>query len=298
MDLNYAPIVLFVYNRLEHTKKTVEHLKNNELAKDSDLFVYSDAEKNSEQREKVRAVRDYIHTVTGFKSVTIIEAAENRGLARSIISGVSDVLAKYGRVIVLEDDLLTAPCFLKYMNDALTFYEDEKRIWSITGYQYPFEMPKNYKESVYLSYRGSSWSWATWEDRWETIDWDVKDYHNYKHNLKKIAHFCKGGTDLDKLLRNQMKGQIDSWAIRWCYSQSLQNRYTVYPCQSLVSNNGTDGSGTHFSEASNRYQSKMVMDFNYSFSHSLKIDKAIMHRYRKIVNRSIIRRIKRLLGKG
>lgn len=297
MSEQYAPIVLFVYNRLEHTKSTVEYLKKNSLAKSSELFIYSDAAKNEQQKEKVQLVREYIHTITGFKKVKIVKAKQNKGLARSIIDGVSEIIEQYGKVIVLEDDLLTAPCFLQYMNDALSFYEEEKRIWSITGYQYPFDIPSDYKYSIYLSYRGSSWSWGTWRDRWETVDWNVSDFNQYKYSIRRIAHFCKGGTDLDKLIREQMRGNIDSWAIRWCYSQSFQNKYTVYPCKSLIENSGTDGSGTHFSQASNRFQTKMVSNYVYKFSHMLKIDSAIMHRYRKIVNRSIVRKIKRLIEK-
>lgn len=297
MSEQYAPIILFVYNRVEHTKRTIEYLKKNNLAENSELFIYSDAAKNKQQRENVQLVRQYIHTITGFKKIEIIEAENNKGLACSIIDGVSTIIDKYGKVIVLEDDLLTSPCFLQYMNDALSFYAEEKRVWSITGYQYPFNMPNDYKESVYLSYRGSSWSWGTWKDRWETVDWDVSDFDKYRHNLCRIAHFCKGGTDLDKLIREQMCGNIDSWAIRWCYSQSFQNKYTVYPCKSLIENSGTDGTGTHFSQVSNRFQTKMVSSYDYNFSHMLKINSVIMHRYRKIVNRSIIRKIKGLVGK-
>lgn len=289
-----APIVLFVYNRLEHTKKTIEYLKMNDLAHQSILYIYSDAPKKENQIEKVKAIRDYIHTVNGFKNIVIVEADKNKGLANSIISGVTEIIHKYGKVIVLEDDLLTTPCFIKYMNEALTFYDDNKKIWSITGYQYPFDVPKKYRHSVYLSYRGSSWSWATWEDRWLTVDWSVADYSSYRYNPFKIAHFCKGGTDLDKMLRNQMKGVIDSWAIRWCYSQSKQKKYTIYPCKAIVTNNGTDGTGTHFSTNSDRYKSELAMDYKYEFTHELEVNHKIMHRYRKIVNCSILRRIKRL----
>ncbi len=296
MEVKLAPIVLFVYNRPAHIQSTIEALQKNELAGASELFIYSDAPKDEGQVQKVAAVRKYINKIKGFKSVLVVEAEKNKGLANSIISGVSEIIDKYGKVIVLEDDLLTAPCFLRYMNEALDFYADNKEIWSVTGYQYPFNVPVNYIKSVYLSYRGSSWSWATWKDRWITVDWSVSDYFNYRFNPKKIAHFCKGGTDLDKLLRNQMKGVIDSWAIRWCYSQSLQNKYTIYPCKAIVTNNGTDGTGTHFLITTDRYKSELVSDFQYEFTHDLIINPDIMCSYRRIVNRSIIRRVKRIFN--
>ena len=287
--------MLFVYNRAENTERTLEYLKNNTIAKDTELYIFSDAAKTPKGKAKVDAVREIIRRADGFKSVTVYEAEQNKGLSRSVIGGVTQIIEKYGRVIVLEDDLATSPVFLQYMNDALDFYEKDSRIWSISGYQYPFEMPESYKESVYLTYRGSSWGWASWKDRWETIDWEVSDYKAYKYNPKRIAHFCKGGTDLDKMLRWQMRGKLDSWAIRWCYSQSCQRRYSVYPRVSLIRNGGLDGSGTHCDPSAARWASELAMEFDYSFKEGMEIDKAVQRLFRKQVDRSIMRKLKRIL---
>ena len=297
MKRELAPVIMFVYNRLDSVEQTIENLKRNELAEQAELFIFSEAAKKESQVENVSLVRNYIHKIDGFKSVHIIEAEKNKGLAKSVITGVTEIINEKGKVIVVEDDLITSPQFLTFMNDALDFYEDEKKIWSISGYQFPFELPETYTKSVYAAYRSSSWGWATWKDRWETIDWEVKDYSSYKYNPLRIAKFCKGGTDLDKMLRYQMQGKIDSWAIRWCYNQCKQDKYTIYPVKSLVNNIGTDGRGTHCDPTSVRFRQTLATSFKYEFEHNLPADREVMKKYRKIVNRSVLRKIKNILNR-
>ena len=131
------------------------------------------------------------------------------------------------------------------MNNALDFYNKDEKIWSISGYNLPIEIPKDYEYDIYLGYRGCSWGWATWKDRWNTVDWEVKDYKKFKHSYRKRKIINRGGPDMAQMLDAQMKGLCDSWAIRWCYEQSKQNKYTVYPVKSLIQNCGLDGTGTH-----------------------------------------------------
>lgn len=243
-----APIVLFVYARPEHTKNTIEALIKNELATESELYIFSDNAKKETAVQNVKKVREYIHSIETkniFKKTKIIEAKKNKGLANSIIEGVTEIINEYGKIIVLEDDLITSKYFIRYMNEALDFYETNDNIWSISGYNLPIDIPNDYEQDVYLSYRGCSWGWATWKDRWNTVDWQVKDYKSFKHNFFKRKRFNRGGPDLSQMLDTQMKGKCDSWAIRWCYEQSKQNKYTIYPIESLVQNQGLDGSGTH-----------------------------------------------------
>lgn len=242
-----APIILFVYNRPDHTHKTLEALKKNELAEQSELYIYSDAAKNELQLDSVKKVREIIHGIDGFKKVTIIAAEKNKGLAKSVITGVTDVINKYGKVIVLEDDLTTSNHFLKYMNESLELYRDNNKIWSISGYTPNISFPQEYEQDVYLSVRGSSWGWATWQDRWNSIDWDVKDYIEFRDNKHKRKEFNNGGNDLSFMLEDQMTGRIDSWAIRWVYNQYKQSKFTIYPTKSLLNNIGLDFSGTHSS---------------------------------------------------
>ena len=243
--MSLAPMVLFTFNRLDHTKKTIDALKENILAKESELFIFSDGARNSEEYIKVKSVRKYLKSIDGFKKIHIIETEKNRGLAKSVISGVTDIINKYGKVIVLEDDLVTSKYFLKYMNEALTIFKEREDIWSISGYGPNINIPTDYKDDIYITKRGSSWGWATWKDRWELVDWKVSDYNIFKSNREMIQEFNLSGKDLAPMLDDQIAGRIDSWAIRWVYSQFRNNMYTVYPIKSLVKNIGNDLSGTH-----------------------------------------------------
>ena len=245
---NLAPIVIFTYARPEHTKNMIETLAKNNLAKKSEVFIFSDNAKKEIYKENVEKVRKYINTIPNkgmFKNVTIIEAEKNKGLANSVIEGVTKIINRYGKVIVLEDDLVVSTTFLDYMNDALEFYSTDNRIWSISGYNLPIEIPKKYKHEIYLSYRGCSWGWATWKDRWNNVDWKVVDYNKFKHSVSRRKKINRGGNDMAQMLDCQMKGKCDSWAIRWCYEQSKKDMLTIYPVKSLVTNQGLDGSGTH-----------------------------------------------------
>jgi hypothetical protein len=240
-----APIALFVYNRLRHTCRTVESLKNNELAAESELFVFSDGARSEGDGENVSAVREYLHTITGFRKVTIIERERNLGLARSIISGVTEVIERSGRIIVMEDDLVSAPNFLSYMNAALDTYRDNPKVFSISGYGFPIEIPRSYAAQVYLSYRSSSWGWATWEDRWRKADWEVSDFPSLSRDRAARRRFNRGGDDLFDMLALQQQGKIDSWAIRWCYAHFRHEAYCLFPVRSKILNIGCDLSGTN-----------------------------------------------------
>ena len=291
-----APIILFVYNRPDHTKNLVESLLNNNLAKRSDLFIYSDAPKNQSGSKKVAYVRQFIHTIQGFRSVQIIEQSKNKGLAASIKEGVSQIISQYGKVIVLEDDLIVSDDFLEYMNDALEFYKNDKKIWSIAGYGPPLSCLKHYNKDVYLAPRASSWGWATWEDRWNKVDWDVKDFQNVKNNKKMRKKFELGGNDIYKMLELQILGKIDSWAVIWCFSQFMQNMYTVYPVKSKVFNAGfgdmhsthTSGSGTKW--AVNLNNGKVKLE-------KLEPEENIIKSFQKFYNLSLFTKIGYFLRK-
>lgn len=264
-----APVVIFVYNRPNHTIQTIESLAINYLAKETDLFIFSDAAKDEKSIEKVKLVRDYIDKLADrklFKTINIIKAKSNKGLANSVISGVSEIVELYGKVIVLEDDLKSSKDFLQYMNDALDYYQRDGKIWSISGYTFKINVPQYYKSQVYITYRGCSWGWATWKDRWENVDWNVSDYDKFKGDLNLRKKMNRGGRDMSTMLDWQMQGKIDSWAIRWCYTQSKLNMFTVYPVVSRIQNLGCDGTGTHsgltakFETTLNKNYEKIVFD--------------------------------------
>lgn len=240
-----APIVLFTYNRLDETKRTVNALKNNFFAGESELYVFSDGWKKEGDRDKILAVRNFLNQIKGFKKITIVETQLNKGLANSIIGGVTDVIEKHGKVIVLEDDLITSPNFLNFNNQALDIYEKNDDIFSISGYTLNLPSLKNEKKDFYYGYRASSWGWATWKNRWENIDWEMDAYDELKKDKKLRKNLLRGGSDMMRMLKNQKLGKIDSWAIIFCLHQSIHNLKTVFPSISKVQSIGYSKDATH-----------------------------------------------------
>ncbi|MFJ8265536.1 sugar transferase [Peribacillus asahii] len=279
---NLAPIVLFVYNRPEKTYDTLQTLKDNDLAKQSILYIFSDGPKNEEQSYKVEKVREIIQDVQGFKDVQVFYSNSNRGLANSVISGVSKIIKEYGKVIVLEDDLITSQYFLNFMNDALHFYKNNNKIWSISGYTPKIDFPNYYESDIYLTTRACSWGWGTWIDRWEKVDWEIKDYHEFKKNKLQRKRFNISGNDMSNMLDEQVKGVIDSWAIRWCYNQFKLDSYTVYPNCSFIRNIGLNGDSTHGS-LKKVTSSNVVFEYNHSLS-NVKIDNKILNQFSRYYN--------------
>lgn len=240
----YAPIVLFTYSRLKNTKETIEHLLANAEAEESDLFIFSDAPKNEKAQGKVDEVRRYIHSIQGFKSVTIIEREENWGLAKNIISGVTEIVNKYGSIIVLEDDHSVTPFFLKYMNEGLARYKNDERVISIHGYIYPH---KEDLPEAFLIKGADCWSWATWKRGWDLFNPDAKALYGEIIREKKAREFeFNYSYHYMTMLKRQAKGIANSWAICWYASAFLNNKYTLYPGKSLMQLNDSEGNeSTH-----------------------------------------------------
>ncbi|MDO1513694.1 glycosyltransferase [Maribacter confluentis] len=274
-----AQICLFVFNRLAETKKTVEALQSNFLAEEYHLNIFSDGPRSLQDQKKIQEVRDYVNLIEGFKSIKVLESDENKGLAKSIIDGVSQVLKLSDCVIVLEDDLVTSPNFLDFMEQALSYYEDDKNVISISGFT--FNMPSLPGEKdYYFGYRASSWGWAVWKDRWNSIDWEISDYKAFIKNKEEKKRFKKGGSDLVRMLRNQMNGKIDSWAIRFCYNQFKSDLKTVFPTISKVSNIGFGEDATHTTGAT-RFRTKLDVGNkrNFHFDKFSKMDKNLVKEF-------------------
>lgn len=238
-----AAVALFVFNRPDHTRRTVEALKRNKLACATDLFIFSDSFKFESQAQSVRQVRTYLRGIDGFKSITVVERDRNWGLARSIVEGVSTLVSARGSVIVLEDDMVTSPFFLTYMNEALEKYRDDERIVSIHGYVYPVEAAL--PEAFFL--RGADcWGWATWKRGWDLFNPDGQQLLDELRRRGLMHVFDFNGTyPFSRMLKRQIDGKNDSWAVRWYASAFLADKLTLYPGRSLVHNIGNDDSGTH-----------------------------------------------------
>lgn len=245
--MEHAPLILFVYNRADHFLKTYEALKNNEGAGETELFVFADGAKDETGKAKVDECREAVRRATAdgaFRSVNIAEAPANQGLAASVISGVTEVLEKYGSAIVLEDDCITAPSYLKFMNEALGVFADDKRVGAIAGFTPSIDFPADFGEDIFTCYRSCSCGWATWRDRWEGVDWELKDIGDFYKDLSLVKRLNENGSDRFLRLYRQVGGG-SSWSVRFGAHLVKNGMLTVYPRYSLIENIGVDGTGVH-----------------------------------------------------
>ncbi len=262
-----APIIIFTYNRLDTLILTINALTKANLAVESEVFIFSDGAKHEKDNETVDQIRAYIKEISGFKSLVYFFSETNKGLAKSIISGVSKVLETHSKVIVLEDDLIVTTNFLVFMNKSLERYKTENNVFSISGFSFNLKPSAKIKADTYFLNRGWSWGWATWKNRWDSVDWEVKDYNNFRNNKSLQKQFNAGGSDLTAMLDKQMNQKLDSWAIRWFFHQFNVAGLTLYPIKSKVSNNGFGKNATHTTGSSSRYEpvldDGLALHFNY-----------------------------------
>jgi len=266
---NLAPIALFVYNRPEHTRRTLTYLQKNLLADESRLFIFSDAAKSDDDKAKVEQVRQLVKDITGFKSVKVTMRKENMGLANSIISGITQLVNEYGKVIVFEDDLLSSPFTLQYFNEALTKYANEEKVMHIGAYMYKLADAK--LPETFFFRAATSWGWATWARAWKEFEPDV-DVLLKQFDKKKTDRFSIEGTmNFWKQLEGFKAGKNDSWAIRWYASIFLKGGLTLNPSTSLINNIGNDGSGVH-SNKENMYHVRITQKAVKQFPVEIKED--------------------------
>ena len=252
----YAPILLFVYNRPEHLKQLIASLQANAESAQSMLFIYTDAARNKADEEQVNKVREVIRHIDGFASIEVVERATNWGLARNIIGGVTEQIRRYGRVIVLEDDLVVAPYFLRFMNDALEAYKDEPQVGHIQACD--FTQDASLPDTFLIKFTGS-WGWATWERAWQHFNPDGQALLDELESRRLTRRFdFNGNYRFTRMLRRQVEGKNNSWAIRWNASLFLKDILSLNVGRSLVQNNGFDGSGTHCG-GGNLYSSQLWM---------------------------------------
>jgi hypothetical protein len=238
-----APIAIFSYKRLENLKGLVQSLLLNSLASQSNLLIFSDGPKNVEDRLAVEACREYAKKLKGFSSVNLISRDENLGLSKSIIAGISEVLKNHETIIVLEDDLIVSPYFLKFMNEALDKYHDNDNVISIHGYVYPV---KNKLPEIFFLRGADCWGWGTWRRGWDLFNSDGKELLNKLTHNNQLKEFnFNNSFNYSGMLRDQINGKNNSWAILWYASAFLLNKLTLYPGKSLISNAGNNGFGTH-----------------------------------------------------
>jgi hypothetical protein len=278
-----APIILFTYNRPAHTLQTLEALRNNHLSTDSELFIFSDGYKNESDKNDVQEVRKIIAEIDGFKRIYILENQNNIGLAQNVINGVMQVVNEYGKVIVLEDDLVTSPYFLTFMNEALNKFANEEQIGHVQGYCFPLP---NLPDAFLIKWTGS-WGWATWQRAWQKFNPDGQMLLDELKQRKLTKTFdFNGNYPFTRMLQRQIRGENNSWAIRWNASLFLNDMLSVNAGKSLVKNIGFDGSGVHSGKkdiwATELYAEKLNIDVISEICENQNVRKAFERYYGKV----------------
>ena len=283
-----APIILFVYNRIDTLQLTLNSLLANKESSESTLIVYSDGPKDKDDEIKVNIVREYIKNIKGFKNIELVIKENNNGLAKSIISGIDEVSNNYNQFIVLEDDLICSPYFLHFMNSSLNAFKNFQKVWTINGMSCDPEIlnldPK-LGIDYYFTRRASSHGWGSWSDRWKSIEWDTSKLISESHKLLNKRKLKQAGSDIFRMLDDQQANAIDSWAVRWVVNIAMNDGLCLTPFYSHTSHQFSV-SGTHISKR------KKILENNLSkakqirkYDRKIKLNKKINNTYTKKVNK-------------
>ena len=247
--MNLAPITFFCFNRADKTEMALQALACNDSAQDSEIFIFCDGPRNIKDLAAVRAVHEVVDSFRGFKKIHVTKREVNHGSQFSIIFGIQSILENHDSVIVVEDDIIASKDFLNFTNQALNFYQDEKNVWCVSGFNYPknlINFPADYSDDIFfVQGKSSSWGWGTWRDRWQKIDFEIKDYAEFAKNKKLIKSFNRAGGNMFDMLRMQKENRINAWDIQMSYSMFKNSGYTVHSSKPLTKNIGFDASGTH-----------------------------------------------------
>lgn len=238
-----APIGVTTYTRLDHLRRTLDALAANRLAAKSDLYVFSDGPRQGDE-EKVAAVREYLSTVSGFNSVNIVCREDNNRIANNR-GNMRWLLDRFGTMVFLEEDIVTAPYFLDFMNEGLERYRSRRDIFAICGYTPLIRIPKDYSSEVFLSPRFSAWGIGIWKDRFDSIVFDTDQYRKLLDDPEQLKQFRLGGEDLPGMLQREVDGSLDALDVKIFFTQFVNQQFVVCPTRSLTRNHGHDGTGMH-----------------------------------------------------
>lgn len=282
------PIILFAYNRPVHTLRVLEALKCNTLAEQSHLHIFVDgpkADASAQTIEQIDEVREVVKRDKWCGSVEYHISQTNIGCRDSIINGISEVLKESDAVIVLEDDIITSPHFLSYMNGALEYYKDMQSVFSISGWNYPenrLNLPENYKYDVYLSLRLLNWGWGTWRNRWNKVDWSKDFISDFLSDTTLVEAFNRAGDDMSIMLQDEYEGRSDAWDIQFAYNHFKQGAYSIVPCVSYTQNIGLDGTGSHCGTTEKLNNDLSRCSSNVCYLDTLYLDKRIINAFYNI----------------
>lgn len=292
MEMKCVPIVLFVFNRLDHTKRAVEALLKNKLSQESELYIYSDGARGERDMEAIENVRSYCRNITGFAQVHLLEREENWGIEKSEIAALTELLKKYEACIVLEDDLEVGTRFLEYMNRALVRYKDEKKVIAISGYSHIDTNLRNVKgQEFYFSQLTTSWGWATWADRWQLFDDKNLNLDILKDEARQRRFDLDGACPYTQMLKQQMEHGYITWDVAWYFKAFENDLLTLTPVHTLVNNIGMDGTGIHYNNDAidSNHIRNVEYEYRFDFPEEIKLDEAM----RELEKQGIARQKKR-----
>jgi len=293
--MNWAPIAVFVFNRPEHTRKTIETLIACEGFEKSPIYIFSDGPRKQEDLPDIENVRATVRTMLGDNAV-YFEARVNKGLARSIIDGVTMVLKEHGRIIVIEDDLSVSPHILAYFNEGLKRYENDANVMQISGHMFPVPELEMEKEALFLPFT-TSWGWATWQRAWTCFDTSAKGWERLDRDTHMRSRFdLEGAASYSAMLKAQMTGQIDSWAIRWYWSVFKAEGIVLFPPSSYVKNCGFDGSGTHGWRSANSifFKARHSQDADICMPREIRVSAKKFDAVKRVIKKMNSGRMKRI----
>jgi hypothetical protein len=263
---NQAPIAVFIYNRPDHLRQTLTSLVSCDGFAESPIVVFGDGPKENESLSQIEKARNVAREMLGDRADYIF-SDKNKGLAHSIIEGISSLTVKFGRVIVIEDDLILTPNFLLFMNSALVFYESDEKVFQVSGHMFNIPSLLNSKEALLLPWT-TTWGWATWDKKWSYFDPDAKGWESLLSDQQLRDRFnLNGAYDYTTMLQRQMKGNLDSWGIRWYWSVFKNNGLTVFPPSTLIENKGMDGFGSHGRGIFRNFSSDKIKTTTLSYSY-------------------------------
>lgn len=273
-----APIGVSTYSRINHLKQTIAALQKNTLAKESEIYIFSDAPKKGDE-EIVAKVREYIHTIDGFKKVYIVERDTNSRTINNR-SGIRELLDKYGRMIFLEEDVVTAAGFLQFMNDALSFYKNDSNILSVSGHTPNLRYFKNSLSEVYLSKRFHGWGVGFWYIKYNLIK-DLPPWSEIKRDKQTIQNLKIMGCDMLSMVKNEADHRIDALDIKACYLCAKHGYTNLLPTKTLVKNIGMDNSGVHCSDHDLFFNDSLCNKILFNMIEDLKIDNDALIEYKR-----------------
>jgi hypothetical protein len=250
MTAKKTPVALFTYNRPDHTGRLLDSLSRCHRLDEIQLTIYCDGAKSEADRASVEASRTLVQSRAALFKAELVERPEHLGLAKSIVAGVSDLCRAYGRVIVVEDDLVLSPDFIDYMLQALDRYQDAPQVYQVSGFMFPIDLPAT-TDAIFLPLT-TTWGWATWARAWQRFEWQPTGILDALDDPAVQRQFdLKGTYPYTAMLRDRLAGRNDSWGILWWWTVFQKRGIVLYPKESLVVNEGFDGSGVHCGNRTN-----------------------------------------------